>query len=68
MHDVAEYYKAGTFGGAIRTSRSRLYAQDKAEKATQRVKHLETVEIGHSVLLLVTRPDLNILLTGIGRG
>src|SRR5215813_760586 len=39
IHDVAEYYKAGTFGGAIRTSRSRLYAQDKAEKATQRVKH-----------------------------
>ena len=24
IHDVAEYYKAGTFGGAIRTSRSRL--------------------------------------------
>jgi hypothetical protein len=24
IYDVAEYYKAATFGGAIRTSRSRL--------------------------------------------
>jgi len=42
---VAEYYKAETFVGAINNiQKQAAVAQDKAEKATQKVKHLETVD------------------------
>ena len=45
IHDVAEYYKGGTFVGAINNiQKQAAVAQDKAEKATQKVKHLETVD------------------------
>ena len=45
IHDVAEYYKAGTFVGAISNIQKQpAVAQDKAEKATQKVKNLETVD------------------------
>jgi len=44
---VAEYYKLGTFVGAINNiQKQAAIAQDKAEKATQKAKHLETVAIG----------------------
>jgi len=45
IHDVAEYYKGGTFVGAINNiQKQAAVAQDKAEKATQKVKHLERVD------------------------
>jgi len=41
---LEEYYKAGTFVGAISNiQKQAAVAQNKAEKATQKVKNLETV-------------------------
>jgi hypothetical protein len=42
---VAEYYKAGTFIGAIcNIQKQAAVAQGPAGKATHKVKHLETVD------------------------
>jgi hypothetical protein len=45
IHDVAEYYKPGTFVDAISNiQKQAAVTQDKAEKAMQKVKHFETVD------------------------
>lgn len=45
IHDVEEYYKAGTFVGAISNiQKDSAVAQDKAEKATRQIQKIPTVD------------------------
>lgn len=45
VHDVAEYYKAGTFVGAISDMQKKAAVnQDKAEKATRIIKGIPTID------------------------
>jgi len=45
IHDVAEYYKAGTFVGAISNiQKDSAVAQDKAEKARRQLQKIPTVD------------------------